>query len=141
MVVSIADEQKIAELDRRRGPLTKLVAKVRAEQGLGESRAKPGGFVWSNTIFNLLAKNPERVLSALAHPNTPLALLGEAIQGVNGVARVQAICETANKLSPGACRMEGQTLRWSRSIRIGGASASELDFFLAHDLLDTEERL
>lgn len=91
-------------------------------------------------MFDLIARRPAEVVEALG-ANTGMTLLAHALKGKNGKERSIAVVEVATHLAgPRTCELDARTgsVRWMRAITIEGTSVSEVDFFLAFDLLDRE---
>jgi hypothetical protein len=125
-------------LDRRRAPLTDLVTQSRREEGIG-AKFSPGRYFWSDALLTLLAKDPETFFAKTGEPSDAMKLLANYINGKVLQERTQAFCDAVNSLIPGTCWIEGDQIRWTTGFKVEGESVSEIDFFLAYDLLDKEE--
>lgn len=143
MVASLTAEEKSAELARRRAPFTKLIEEMtQGEPGMKE-RLKEGSFLWAQALLRFISSEARRFaecMTTLGEGRTELFLLCSQITMAQAGQRIQAMCEAANIIQPGACEQRPNgTLVW-RKLSIAGKPVSEIDFFLAYDLLDEEER-
>lgn len=144
MVAILTDEEKLAELSRRRAPFTRLVQEVtQGDPGMKE-RTKEGGFFWVQAVLHLISSEARRFAECMAtlgeQQRMELFLLCSQITTALPGGGVRAMWVAANMIQPGVCDMRPSgTLAWNRKLSIGGNSVSEIDFFLAYDLLDKED--
>ena len=124
-------------LEARRATLASLFA----QEGGGQL-PEVGKYRWTSAMFDLVARRPVEVVEAL-EANAGMTLLAHALKGKGGTERSVAIVEVATHLAgPQTCELDAHTgsVRWMRTLTIEGKSVTEVDFFLAFDLLDREVR-
>jgi len=138
LTTSVKKQDRKAELDRRRALLTDLVMQSRREEGVG-AKLRPGRYFWSDALLTLLAKDPEAFFAKTGEPSDTMKLLADCISGKVLRERTQAFCDAVNSLIPGTCWVEGDQIRWTTGFKVEGEPVSEIDFFLAYDLLDKED--
>lgn len=142
MVAVRSDEERRAELQRRRAPFTKLIEEMtQGEPGM-KQRLKEGSFFWAQTLLRLIPSEAKRFaecMATLGGERLELFVLCSQVTMAPLGGTVQAMWEAANIIQPGSCELRPNgTLMWKR-LSVAGEPVCEIDFFLAHDLLDKED--